>query len=163
MVDNRNPGSIEFDAEILRNTEVANSSAWVEFPFSVWDLFGVKGRVPVAATVDDEPYRGSLMKMGGAAHMLVMVKALREKMGKQPGDTVHVRLELDTSPRTVELAGDVQDALERTNHAAKFRALSYSHQREYQQWIDEAKRSDTRSARIAKMTEMLDSGGRLKS
>ena len=163
MVDYRDPGQIEFDAVILRNADVASSGAWVEFPFSVYDLFGVKGRVPVAATFDSEPYRGSLMKMGGESYMLVMLKALREKIGKQPGDTVHVRLELDTSPRTVELAQDVRDELERTHQGAKFLALSYSRQREYQQWIDEAKRPTTRASRITKMAEMLGSDARLKN
>ncbi|WP_382304135.1 YdeI/OmpD-associated family protein [Herbiconiux sp. UC225_62] len=163
MVDYRDPGALEFDAVILRDTDVANSSAWVAFPHSVPELFGVKGRVPVVATFDGEPYRGSLMKMGaGDTHLLGMLREIREKIGKEPGDTVHVTLRLDTAPRTIELAADARAALDESGQAAMFDRLSYSHQREYQQWIEGAKRPETRASRIEKMTEMLSTGTRLK-
>ncbi|MFB2597177.1 YdeI/OmpD-associated family protein [Herbiconiux sp. P17] len=163
MPDYRDPGLLEFDAVILRNTDVANSSAWVAFPHSVPDLFGVKGRVPVVATFDGVPYRGSLMEMGGGdTHLLGMLREIRETIGKQPGDTVHVTVLLDTTPRTIELAPDARAALDSSGQAAVFDALSYSHQREYQQWIEGAKRPETRTSRIEKMTEMLATGTRLK-
>jgi hypothetical protein len=163
MTDYRDPGLLEFDAVIVRDTDVANSSAWVAFPHSVPELFGVKGRVPVTATFDGAPYRGSLMKMGGGdTHLLGMLREIREAVGKQPGDTVHVTVQLDSEPRTIELAADARSAIEESGQAATFDALSYSHQREYQQWIDGAKRPETRASRIEKMTEMLATGTRLK-
>ncbi len=162
MVQYRDPGPIAFDAVILRNTEVANSSAWVEFPFAVFELFGVKGRVPITASVDGEPYRGSLANMGGDAHLFPVLKEIREKIGKQAGDTVSVTVQLDTAPRTVELAPDARAALETSGQAAAFDALAYSHQREYERWIEEAKRPETRASRIEKMTTMVAEGKRLK-
>jgi hypothetical protein len=162
MVHYRDPGPIEFDAVILRNTDVANSSAWVAFPFSVPELFGVKGRVPVTAAIDGAPYRGSLANMGGDSHLLGVLKEIRATIGKQPGDTVHVSLQLDTATRAVELGPDARTSLDESGQAAAFDALSYSHQREYQQWIDGAKRAETRASRIAKMSEMLAEGTRLK-
>jgi hypothetical protein len=162
VAEYRDPGPLEFDAVILRNTDVANASAWVAFPHSVPELFGVTGRVPVVATFDGEPYRGSLMKMGGDTHVLGMLRQIREKIGKVPGDTVHVTVALDITPRTIELAPDARAALEKAGQAAAFDALSYSHQREYEQWIESAKRSETRASRIGKMTELLATGTRLK-
>jgi uncharacterized protein YdeI (YjbR/CyaY-like superfamily) len=38
--------------------------------------------------------------------------------------------------------------------------LSYSHKREYVNWIEEAKRAETRQRRIAKAVEMLREGRR---
>ncbi|MCS5732984.1 YdeI/OmpD-associated family protein [Herbiconiux daphne] len=162
MVDYRDPGAVEFDAVIVRNTDVANASAWVIFPFSVPELFGVKGRVPVAATIDGEPYRGSLMKMGGDEHMLVLLKEIRARIGKEAGDRVHVVLRVDEAPRVVELGADARAALAESGQAEAFEALSYSHQREYQQWIDGAKRPDTRAARIARLPAMVAERKRVK-
>jgi hypothetical protein len=158
----RDPGPVAFDALILRNTDVANSSAWVAFPFDVSELYGVKGRVPVSATFDGVPYRGSLAKMGGPDHLIVLVRDIREAIGKQPGDTVRVEVRLDTAERTVELGADARAALEAGGQSAAFDALSYSHQREYQRWIDEAKRPATRAARISRTVEMVAEGRRLK-
>ena len=65
--------------------------AYVEFPYDVKEEFG-KGRVPVSATFDGEPYDGSVVRMGTPGHILGLRKDIRTKIGKQPGDTVAVRL-----------------------------------------------------------------------
>jgi len=65
--------------------------AYVEIPFDVKATFG-KGRVPVHASFDGEPYDGSLVRMGTPGHILGIRKEIRAKIGKQPGDVVHVVL-----------------------------------------------------------------------
>lgn len=79
----------EFDAVIVKVPDI--DGAYVEIPFDVKTEFG-KGRVPVHATFDGEPYDGSLVRMGTPGHILGMRKDIRAKIGKQPGDTVHVAL-----------------------------------------------------------------------
>lgn len=79
----------EFDAVIQKVDGI--DGAYVEIPFDVKQEFG-KGRVPVSATFDGEPYDGSLVRMGTPCHILGLRKDIRKKIGKQPGDTVHVRL-----------------------------------------------------------------------
>lgn len=79
----------EFDAEIIKNPE--HNGAYVTIPFDVKAVFG-KGRVPVHATFDGEPYDGQAVKMGTPSHIIGIRKDIREKIGKQPGDTVHVTL-----------------------------------------------------------------------
>ncbi len=78
----------EFDAEIRKVPDI--DGAYVEIPFDVKAEFG-KGRVPVSATFDGEPYDGSLVRMKTPCHILGIRKEIRQKIGKQPGDTVHVR------------------------------------------------------------------------
>lgn len=149
------PGPVEFDAVILRNTEVANSSAYVAFPFDVRELYGVTGRVPVNATFDGVPYRGSLTRMGGE-HLLLVLGEIRKTIGKDRGDTVRVRLEVDQAPRVVELIPEVETALRDAGALEAFRAMSFSHQRQYALWIGDAKRPETRARRIqSTATEML--------
>lgn len=82
-------GIYEFDAEIKKNPDM--NAAYVEVPFDVKAAFG-KARVSVHATFDKEGYDGQLVKMGTPCHIIGIRKDIREKIGKQPGDTVHVTL-----------------------------------------------------------------------
>jgi hypothetical protein len=159
MVSYTDPGPIEYEG-VLERSDVSNASAYVPFPFDVKELFGVKGRVPVVAHYDEIEYRGSLVTYGGP-HKILMLKEIREQLGKQSGDIVHVRLQLDTAPRVVELEADVEAAFQAAGVLDTFHGFSYSHQREYQQWLEGAKRPETRLARIQKATIMLAEGKRL--
>ena len=78
-----------FDAEVKKVPDM--DAAYIEIPFDVKEAFG-KGRVPVHATFDGEPYDGSLVRMGTPCHILGVRKDIRSKIGKQPGDTVHVTI-----------------------------------------------------------------------
>lgn len=79
----------EFDAVIQKVPDI--DGAYVEIPFDVKATFG-KGRVPVHATFDGHPYDGSLVRMGTPCHIIGIRKEIRQIIGKQPGDTVHVTL-----------------------------------------------------------------------
>lgn len=133
--------------------------AWVEVPARIMETYGAKGRVPVKALIDGEPYRGSLVKMGGDCHRLGVLKDIRAKIGKGEGDIVHVILERDTEERTVEVPADFQKALNK-NKTAKvtFEKLAYTHKKEYVRWIEEAKKAETRATRIEKAIGMIADG-----
>lgn len=79
----------EFDAVILKVPDI--NGAYIEFPYDVREEFG-KGRVKVHATFDDYPYDGSLVRMKTVNHIIGIRKDIREKIGKQPGDTIHVTI-----------------------------------------------------------------------
>ena len=76
----------EFEAEIKKVPDI--NGAYIEIPFDVKETFG-RGRVKVHATFDGETYDGSLVRMKTPCHILGIRKDIREKIGKQPGDTVH--------------------------------------------------------------------------
>ena len=78
-----------FDAEIKKNPEM--DAAYIEIPFDVKAVFD-KGRVLVHITFDGEPCDGQLVKMGTPCHIIGIRKDIRAKIGKQPGDSVHVIL-----------------------------------------------------------------------
>ena len=69
--------------------------AFVAVPYDIRRMFG-KGRMKVHALFDGEPYDGSIVNMGvknedgSVCYILGVTKAIREKTGKQPGDTIHV-------------------------------------------------------------------------
>lgn len=154
------PGPLAFEA-VLERADVSGSSAFVPFPFDVAELFGTRGRVPVNATFDGIPYRGSLV-IYGSGHMILVLGEIRARIGKQAGDTVAVTISLDTEPRVVELDDDIVQAWTDAGVFDTFRSQSYSHQREYALWIGEAKRAETRANRIAKAAGMIAEGRKLK-
>jgi uncharacterized protein YdeI (YjbR/CyaY-like superfamily) len=59
----------------------------------------------------------------------------------------------------VELPDDLAAALAAAPAAqALYEKLSYTHRKEYVQWINEAKKAETRATRVARTVEMLLSG-----
>jgi hypothetical protein len=79
----------EFEAEIKKVPDI--DGAYIEIPFDVRMEFG-KGRVPVCATFDGEPYEGSLVRMKTPCHIIGIRKETRAKIGKQPGSMVKVTI-----------------------------------------------------------------------
>lgn len=129
--------------------------AFVEVPFDVEKAFGKK-RVAVEATIDGEPYRGSLVRMGGGHHMLIVLKEIRERIGKQQGDEVEVTVREDSAPRVVEPPADLLAMLEAEPEALAFwETLPYTPRRELVRSIEGAKREETRRARVERTVGML--------
>lgn len=84
-----NENVYEFDAVIKKVPDI--DGAYIEFPYDVRAEFG-RGRVKVHAEFDGEPYDGSLVRMKTPGHIIGLRKDIRAKIGKQPGDIVHVKL-----------------------------------------------------------------------
>ena len=132
--------------------------AFVEVPFDVEKEFGSK-RPRVKALIEGVPYRGTLTRMGTDCHILGIRKEIREQVGKTFDDEVTITIEPDTEPRRIDVPVELKKAF-KTEKDAKvlFEKLSYTHQKEYVSWINEAKREETRQNRIAKTIEMLKKG-----
>ena len=127
----------------------------VDVPTEVVEALGGKGRIPVTATFDGVPYRGSIVRMGGGA-VLGVQKAIMTEAGVRVGDSLTVVVRNDEGPREVEVPVDLAEALARNGAArAAFEGLSFSHKREYVRSITEAKRPQTRARRIELTIEQL--------
>jgi hypothetical protein len=113
----------------------------------------------VRVTFDGHSYRGSIAPMGGGVHVLGVGKDVRTVIGKDVGDVVSVTLERDDEPRTVIVPPELAAALASTDEAAKrFEGLSYTHRREFAEWVAEGKRAETRERRAGKAVEMVLEG-----
>jgi hypothetical protein len=138
--------------------EGPRGGALVEVPLDVRKTFGTGGMVKVLATFDGHSYRGSLAPMGGR-HILGVTKPIRAATGKGIGEVVEVRFRVDTQPRVVEVPPDLQEALGRDPAAQRrFEKLSYTHRKEFVNWVLEARKPDTRERRVAKTLGMLKEG-----
>jgi hypothetical protein len=135
-----------------------SGSAAVLFPYDVEKEFGTRGDIPVQATLDGELYRGSLMNCGTPSHMLGVLKSIREKIGKGPGDVIDVVLWRDGQTRAVRLPGEFAACLRDQDLLPAFEKLSYTHRKEYVRWITEAKNEQTRQNRMARAIDLLRKG-----
>jgi hypothetical protein len=126
----------------------------IRLPFDPQEAFG-KVRAPVVVTIQEHSFRSTVARMDGC-DFVVVNKKNRAAAGVDTGDAVTVTMELDTAPRTVTVPPDLAKAL-RGNRVARTRwaKLSYTHQREHVEAIEEAKRAETRARRIAKAVSML--------
>ena len=86
----------EYDAVLHELDD--NGGAYVIFPWDIREEFG-KGRVKVHALFDGISYEGSIVNMGvknadgSICYIIGVLKAIRSKLKKRDGDTVHVVIE----------------------------------------------------------------------
>ena len=125
----------------------------ITIPFDVEKAFGAK-RVPVKVSINGAEYRSTIMKMRGE-YMMAVPKVFREAANIKAGETITVVMEKDTEKRVVEVPKDFAEALRKSGLTEAFAKMSYTHQKEYVNAIVEAKREETRLARIMKSVEKI--------
>jgi len=132
-----------------------SNATFIIVPFDVEQAFGSRGRTPVRGTINGVAFRGSLSPYSGR-HYLGVNGALRDSVGVRAGDSVEIVLERDDEPRSVAVPADLAQALRASPAAqAAWDRLSYSHQREHVEAVEEAKKPETRARRIEKSIAML--------
>ena len=85
----------EFEAEIKKVPDI--DGAYIEFPYDIKKEFS-KGRVKVLAEFDSVQYEGSIVNMGvknengSICYIIGINKSIRQKINKQPGDKIRVKI-----------------------------------------------------------------------
>jgi hypothetical protein len=139
-----------FRAKIVRE----GSMCFIPLTFDPRDLFG-KVRAPVKVTLNGYSYRSTIAAMGGPP-CIPLRKSNREAAGLEGGETIDVRLDLDTEKREVIPPADFRRMLKTTPGALEhWNGLSYTHQREHVEAIEGAKKPDTRARRIEAAIRMI--------
>ena len=134
-----------FTVELER---VQKTATMFRIPFDLEEAFGRK-RPPVRVTIRGHTWRTTPGVYDGVGYVVVN-RAVKAATGVDAGDRVRVAMELDTEPRSVRVPADLRDALGAEPRSEEaFRALWYTHRREYVEWIEEAKRAETRARRMA--------------
>jgi len=142
---------VGFKARILRDD--GSSATGIEIPFDPKAELG-SARAPVVVTVNGHSYRTTTAIMGGV-RFVPLSRANREAAGVQGGQVVDVHMELDTAPRTVTPPPDLSDAMRAAGVQPAWDRLSFSHQREHVEAIEDARKPETRARRIARAVALL--------
>jgi hypothetical protein len=151
-----------FKANLVK-PDAVGAWTYVTVPFKADEIFASRANIPVKGTINDVPYRGSLLPHGDGRHYMVVNKTLQKSCKASNGDQVEVTMMLDEEERTVDTPEDLEAAFALDENVAKiFNELSYSHQKEYVEWITSAKKAETRNARIEKALQMIAERKRLK-
>ena len=140
-----------FKATIVRN----GSACYIPLTFDPKSVFG-KVRAPVTVTLNGYTYRSTIAAMGGPP-CLPLRKSHREAAGLEGGETIDVRLDLDTEARVVKPPADLVKALKASSAWDRWGDLSFTHQREHVEAIEDAKKPETRARRIERAVQMVRS------
>jgi Bacteriocin-protection, YdeI or OmpD-Associated/Domain of unknown function (DUF1905) len=143
-----------FTVELQR---VQKTATMFRVPFDLREAFG-RARPPVKVTIRGYTWRTTPGVYDGVGHVVVN-RAAKAATGVDAGDRVTVTMELDAEPRRVTVPSDLRAALRAAEGAAEaFDDLSFTHRREYVEWVEEAKRPETRARRIAQTVERVRAG-----
>ena len=130
------------------------SMCFIPVTFDPKPVFG-KVREPVKVTLNGYTYASTIASMGGTV-CIPLRRSNREAAGLEGGETLNVKLELDTGKREVKPPADFAKALRTAPPAwVRWSDLSYTHQREYVEAIEGAKKPETRTRRIESAVQMI--------
>jgi hypothetical protein len=139
------PPSKTFRTSIVRT----GSMCFIPVTFDPALVFG-KLRAPVKVTVNGYTFRSTIAAMGGPP-FIPLRKSNRESAGLEGGEAVDVTLVLDTEKRIATPPADFVRALKAAPPAwDRWQELSYTHQREHVEAIQQAKKVETRARRLAR-------------
>jgi hypothetical protein len=128
----------------------------IPIPDQVVEALGSSKRPPVTITVNGHSYRTTAVRMGGRFFVPLSAEN-REAAGVAAGDDITVDIEVDTAPREVEIPDDLAAAMDDAARAT-YDELSFTHRKEWVRWVEEAKKPETRAARIEKTVAGLRAG-----
>jgi hypothetical protein len=112
-------------------------------------------RVPVKVTLNGYTFRSTMASMGGLVGIPLRASN-REAAGLEGTETLSVRLDLDTVPRTVTPPPDLVRALKAPpSQWKRWKQLSYTRRKELVDVIEAAKKPETRARRIGRAVEEI--------
>lgn len=115
-----------------------------------------KGRKPVTVNLNGHAYRSSVFPEERSRQYLVINAQMRAAASLAHGQVIAASLVPDHEPRSLPLPADLVQALAAEPIAqARFEKLALSHRREYVEWVEAAKKAETRARRIAEVLKKM--------
>ena len=135
----------------------------IAVPEEVVAGLGAGKRVPVNVTINGFTFATTVAPYNGQ-YLIPVSATIREQAKVAAGDVLEVGLAVDTSERTIAVPDDLATAFKGSTSARAFYdSLSLSHQRAYVDWIEQAKKPETRASRVEKSIELLAEGRKTRS
>lgn len=141
---------------VLKKFPGKSGWTYVDIPEIKPDKKAPFGWVRVNVSIDGyEMRKYKLMPMGNGKLFLPVKAAIRKKIKKEAGDTVHILMELDHS--NLETPEEIIDCFAHEPKAPFefYASLQQDEQKVYLDWIYDAKTEDTKAQRILTMMDKL--------
>jgi hypothetical protein len=135
---------------------------YIELPFDPDEVWGAKERHYVSVSINNEGSGRVFLDTNGSPALFWFGLSWVQDHEIEAGQTVEVAIE-PCGPQLEDLASDIVAALEADSDArAFFESLASYYRRNYIRWIEDAKKPETRSRRIAEMMGLLKAGKKQK-
>jgi Domain of unknown function (DUF1905)/Bacteriocin-protection, YdeI or OmpD-Associated len=162
--DSATASKIRFSATLFRPVATAKAVAWtfLTLPKEASAKLPSRGMTSIEGTFNGHPFQATLEPDGQGGHWLKVDRKLREAAGAEAGDVVS----LEIAPVAAEPEPRVPPGLRKAlavahpNARAVWSDITPIARRDWIQWIESAKREETRLKRIESACDMLAKGKR---
>lgn len=156
------PSLVSFKAKLLRPLTPKNAAwSFLVLPADASAKLPTRSMVTVEGSLEGQPFESTLEPDGQGSHWLKVPRALREAAGANLGDTVALAITPAEEQAEPRVPSDLRKALcADANAHARWKSLTPVARRDWIQWIQSAKKAETRDRRVATTGDRLASGKR---
>ena len=155
---------VRFSATLRRPVMTGNAVDWtfVTLPGEASKKLPSRGMVSVEGTFNGVAFGAMLEPDGKGGHWLKVSRALRESAGAEAGDMVSLEIAPAAREPEPRLPADLRKALAFAHPSARvtWSDITPAARRDWIQWIESARREETRLKRISSACNMLAKGKR---
>ena len=156
--------NIRFKARLLRPAEPSKGRSWtfLILPEDASKKLPTRGMTTVEGLINGHPFRATLEPDGQGGHWLKVDRELREAAGAEAGDDVSLEIAPVAEEPEPKVPADLRKALAAAHPKARavWADITPVARRDWIQWIESAKREETRLKRIENGCDMLAKGKR---
>ena len=162
--DSKATSKIRFRATLLRPKATAKAVSWtfLILPKEASAKLPSRGMKSVEGTFNGLAFRATLEPDGKGGHWLKVDRKLREAAGAEAGDAVSLEIAPVAEEPEPRVPADLRKALAAAHPKARavWSDITPAARRDWIQWIESAKREETRFKRIESACDMLTKGKR---
>ncbi len=156
--------NIRFGATLLQPAATAKAVAWtfLNLPKEASAKLPSRGMVSVEGTFNGLTFQATLEPDGKGGHWLKVERKLREAAGAEAGDVVSLEIVPVAEEPEPKVPAELRKALAAAHPKARavWSDITPVARRDWIQWIESAKREETRLKRIKNGCDMLAKGKR---
>jgi hypothetical protein len=151
---------VQFNTTIKKFDRQGEKTGWtyIEIPAAIAQQLypNNKKGFRVKGSLDDFQFSMiALLPMGGGDFIMALNGAMRKKIKKQKGASIHVKMQVDLNE--IKPPEDLMECLKDEPEAFEyFKSLSKGHQNYFTNWINSAKTDPTKAKRIAATLNALN-------
>jgi hypothetical protein len=162
--DSTTASTIRFSATLFRPLATAKAVTWtfLTLPKEASAKLPSRGMVSVEGTLNGLAFRATLEPDGQGGHWLKVDQTLREAAGAEAGDAISLEIAPMAEEPEPSVPADLRQALAAADLKARavWSDITPVARRDWIQWIESAKREETRLKRIESACDMLAKGKR---